>query len=403
VDRKFEDYLAYLCAVRGLAERTVRSYREDLAHFEIFLASRIGSGLATARVAPVASPSVSPTAPESVADSMVAPTAALSIAPIAPFVARPIARKSAAAAAEDGADPDLAGPRELRAFAASLVAEGKAGSSVNRALSAVRGYYRFRLRFGSIAVDPSRDIEGLPGQRSLPHFLFENEATALMDEASGEDFRSVRDRALLEFLYSTGCRVGEACGLALDGIDLTGGTARVLGKGSKERVVFLAAPAKAAVSAYLGMRKALLAGRESVWLFINTRGGRLSERGAERIVDARAQAAGIEKRVSPHAIRHSFATHVVAHGADIRAVQELLGHASVSTTQIYAHVDMERLKKVYDLAHPHGGATRTSAAKKPRGTTNETNVPTDDGSALPEGSTAPPINGDRPAGEKGRT
>lgn len=303
MDRRIEAYLAYQGAVRGLAERTLRSYSEDLDQYEAFLAA--------SRV-----------------------------------------------------DVDSAGALDVRAFAASLVTAGKAAASVNRALSAVRGYYRYRVKFGALAADPSRDVEGLPSRRGLPRFLFEDEASAFISQADGSDFGSLRDRALLEFLYSSGCRVGEAAGLELEKLDLEGGLARVTGKGSKERVVFLAPPAREAVAAYLPARAALLArlgaaakgGEDRV--FVNAKGGPLTERGMEWIVQGYAERSGFPRRVTPHAFRHSFATHLVARGADIRAVQELLGHASVSTTQVYAHVDMARLRKVYEQAHPHGGRER---------------------------------------------
>lgn len=314
MDSRFEAYLAYLGAVRGLSLRTVRSYREDLCQFEAFLAGTPGEGKCDA------------------------PT--------------------------PGVDVDAATPSDIRAFEAALVQGGKAGSSVNRALSAIRGYYRFRARFGGLETDPSRDVESLPERRKLPRFLFEEEMSALIALADGDDFGSVRDRALLEFLYSTGCRVGETTGLALGDLDLDSGTAKVLGKGSKERIVFLAGPARRALAAYLPMRAALLARvgasirdarHDATPLFVNVRGGGLTERGVEWIIDSYARKSGMNKRVSPHAFRHSFATHLVGRGADIRVVQELLGHANISTTQIYAHVDMERLRKVYDQAHPHGG------------------------------------------------
>lgn len=313
MDSRIEDYLAYLGAVRGLSERTVRSYREDFLRFEAFLK-------------------------------------------------------------EGGIEgPDAAAPRDIRAFAAELVAEGKASASVNRALSALRGYYRHRIRYGGLAADPSRDVEGMPGRRSLPRFLFEGEMDSFIALAEGDDFKGSRDRAILELLYSTGCRVAEAAGLTLSRLDLAGGTARVMGKGSKERVVFLAPPCRKALDAYLPLRAARLASlgdgaaaAPTEALFVNARGGRLTERGIEWLVDRYAGGAGTGKRVSPHVFRHSFATHLVAAGADIRTVQELLGHASVSTTQIYAHVDMERLRKVYDLAHPHGGPAAKGGRKGTR-------------------------------------
>jgi integrase/recombinase XerC len=298
MDARLEEYLAYLGAVRGLSPRTLRSYREDFESFEKHFAK---------------------------------------------------------------GDIDLASASDLRAFAASLVTEGKAGSSVNRALSALRGYFRYRVRFGGLAVDPSRDVEGLPSRRPLPRFLFEEEASAFLGLPKGEGFGPSRDRAILEFLYSTGCRVAEASNITLDRLDLEGGSARVMGKGSKERVVFLAGPAKAAVGDYLPLRSERLkrlngAKGEKEYLFVNARGGRLTERGIEWIIQGYSDRSGTLRPVSPHAFRHSFATHLVGRGADIRVVQELLGHASVSTTQVYAHVDMERLRKVYEQAHPHGSS-----------------------------------------------
>lgn len=307
MDRRFEEYLAYLDAVRGLSPRTLRSYREDFGRFEIFLNA---SGL-------------------------------------------------------HDADIDATSASDIRGFAAALVVEGKAGSSVNRALSALRGYFRYRVRFGGMELDPSRDVEGLPSRRPLPRFLFEEEAAAFMALPEGEGFGPSRDRAMLEFLYSTGCRVAEAANLTLDRLDLAGGSARVMGKGSKERIVFLAGPAKAALGSYLPLRSerrrstgatigGTSAGKE--YLFVNARGGRLTERGIEWIIQGYAERSGSSRSVTPHAFRHSFATHLVGRGADIRAVQELLGHSSISTTQVYAHVDMERLRKVYEQSHPHGGS-----------------------------------------------
>ena len=302
MDKRIEEYLAYLGAVRGLSPHTLRSYREDFESFEKHLD------------------------------------------------------------VTDASDVDASSASDLRAFVASLIMEGKAGSSVNRTLSALRGYFRHRVRFGGLVADPSRDVEGLPSKRPLPRFLFEEEANAFLALPEGEGFTPSRDRAILEFLYSTGCRVAEASNLALDHLDLPGGSAQVMGKGSKERVVFLAAPAVAAIGRYLPLRseRLLNIGCETVsgkkeYLFVNARGGRLTERGIEWIIQGYAALSGAQHSVTPHAFRHSFATHLVGRGADIRVVQELLGHASVSTTQVYAHVDMERLRKVYEQAHPHGG------------------------------------------------
>lgn len=305
MDRRIEDWLSYLGAVRGLSERTVRSYGEDLGRFERFVADELA-----------------------------------------------------------GRDLDSVAPGDLRAFVADLVSEGLASASINRALSAIRGFYRHRVRFGGLLVDPSRDIEGLSAPRSLPRFLQEAEMAELIGLAGGDDFRSSRDRALLEFLYSTGCRVAEVAGLDPARLDLAAGTARVRGKGSKERIVFIAAPAKRALAEYLPHRAELLRntaeGHDGAArrLFLSARGRALSARGIEFLVEGYAarlsMRRGLAKRISPHSFRHSFATHLVGRGADIRIVQEMLGHSSVSTTQVYTHVDMERLKRVYDQAHPHG-------------------------------------------------
>jgi integrase/recombinase XerC len=313
MDSRLEEYIAYLGAVRGLSPRTLRSYREDFESFERHLATARG-------------------------------------------------RRGSEAGERAAPDLDALSASDIRAFAAALVTEGKAGSSVNRALSALRGYYRYRVRFGSLAVDPTRDVEGLPSKRPLPKFLFEEEAAAFMDLPEGEGFAPSRDRAILEFLYSTGCRVAEAANVTLDRLDLAGGSARVMGKGSKERMVFLAPAAMRALGAYLPLRKERIAnsrgidGARLAYLFVNARGGRLTERGIEWIVQGYAERSETKRAISPHSFRHSFATHLVGRGADIRAVQELLGHASVSTTQVYAHVDMERLRKVYEQAHPHGAS-----------------------------------------------
>jgi site-specific recombinase XerD len=298
MDKKIEDYLAYLESVRGLSERTLRVYRDDLERYKAFLGSR---------------------------------------------------------------DLDAAGAPEIRGFAGSLVMEGKAASSVNRALSTIRGYYRYRTRFGSLLSDPGREVENLSSARSLPRFMFEDEADKLMESIQGSGFSDLRDRALFEVLYSTGCRASEIVGMRVDRIDLSGSMIRVMGKGSKERVVFLGRMACQALSRYLPMRTArlqMLKVEDHGKLFVNRRGSPLSVRGLEKIVEKRKGASNFKKALSPHAFRHSFATQLVAAGADIRVVQEMLGHSSISTTQVYTHVDMERLRKVYELAHPHGAKER---------------------------------------------
>ncbi|HSV56814.1 MAG TPA: tyrosine recombinase [Magnetospirillaceae bacterium] len=300
--RRIEAYIEYLSSVRNLSPRTVESYGTDLAAWETHLAAQ-SRGLGDAA------------------------------------------------------------PQDVRGFMAAKVQAGFAASSVNRALSAVKGFYRFLRRFpGPMAgpegppPDPARDVDGLPAGRPLPRFLFEDEMKDLIESIPGNGFTEARDRALLELLYSTGCRVSEAAGLRLDDVDPKKGSARVTGKGRKERVVFLSRSAMEALAAWLPFRQAK-AGTDGNWLFVNARGGKLSTRGIAWLLDRRAASLGMARRVSPHAFRHSFATHLVGRGADVRVVQELLGHASLSTTQIYTHVDMKRLREVYERAHPHGSGT----------------------------------------------
>lgn len=266
--------------------------------------------------------------------------------------------KFAAFAEREGVELEAAGERLVRSFLSDLALEGMAASSANRSLAAVKGLYRFLARFGSVENDPARGVRGLPVTRSLPRFLFEDESERTLDDADGraEGFSGERDAALLEFLYSTGCRVSEACGVDLSRLDLERGRAVVHGKGGKHRVVFLNGASAEAIRSYLPYRAAKAKPEAGDALFLNSRGFRLSRASANKIVgDASERSIG--RCVGPHALRHSFATHILNSGADVRSVQELLGHESVSTTQVYTHVDMERLKAVYEKAHPHGRKT----------------------------------------------
>jgi len=250
---------------------------------------------------------------------------------------------------------------DARAFVSSLAAEGLSPRSVNRIISGVRGYYRFRERFGLGGVNPFADIKSLRTEKRLPSFLFEDEMSKLLDmplqgERDGSDgFRRLRDRTVLEFLYSTGCRIGEMVALDVTDLNLKDRTATVMGKGSKERIVFIGGAALSALREYLTYRKlrALQDADSQKALFLNARGARLTDRGVRFILSSYLQSARLGKRVTPHTFRHSFATHLIDRGADIRAVQELLGHSSLSTTQVYTHVGLERLKKVYGRSHPH--------------------------------------------------
>jgi integrase/recombinase XerC len=250
---------------------------------------------------------------------------------------------------------------DARAFVSALAAEGLSPRSVNRIISGVRGYYRFRERFGLGGVNPFADIKSLRTEKRLPSFLFEDEMSKLLEmplqgERNGADgFRRLRDRTVLEFLYSTGCRIGELVALDVTELNLKDSTATVMGKGSKERTVFIGGVALAALREYLSYRKlrALQDADSEKALFLNARGARLTDRGVRFILSSYLQSARLGKKVTPHTFRHSFATHLIDRGADIRAVQELLGHSSLSTTQVYTHVGLERLKKVYGRSHPH--------------------------------------------------
>ena len=313
-DAGVQRYLGYLAVVRGYSAQTVRAYRGDLARYLAYLAD---AGVAAERAA----------------------------------------------------------PRHVRGFVGQLTRAGLSAASVNRAVSAVRGYYRFLE--GTPAAppaNPAQDQRGLKTGRRLPGFLFAAEARQLMDsgragspasEAPGDapdEFWELRDRLLLEFLYGTGCRVSEAVGLDVADVEPDRGRARVLGKGNKERVVFFGGECRALLQRYLPLRAARLgavgapssatarAARRA--LFLGRRGGRLGDRGARRIVTAATAAAGIDKRVTPHSLRHSFATHLLDAGANVRVVQELLGHASISTTQVYTHTSLARLREVHRGAHP---------------------------------------------------
>ena len=340
-----EDYLVYLGSVRNLSPHTLESYRKDLEKYEEYLAA------------------------------------------------------SGVAAQEAGLD-------EARGFVSALSKKGLAPRSVNRIVCGVRGWYRYMERRNEIGSNPFAEIKSLRTEKRLPSFLFEEEMARLLEmpraparsaAADGDGFWKLRDRAVLEALYSTGCRISELVSLNLCDLDLKNRTARVMGKGSKERNVFLGAESIAALREYMALRQQHV--RRGSWkapasrgeapasrgeapasspasrgeapassrearaafadsegqraLFINHRGRRITDRGVRFVLASYLREANFGKRVTPHTFRHSFATHLLDRGADIRAVQELLGHSSLTTTQVYTHVGLERLKKVYRRAHPH--------------------------------------------------
>lgn len=228
-------------------------------------------------------------------------------------------------------------------------------ASAGRTVVAVRGFHRFALRDGLAATDPSAGIKPPSPAKRLPKALALGQVEALL-EAAGAPGTSLalRDQALLEILYGTGARISEAVGIDLDDLDLTDGVVLLRGKGSKERMVPVGSYARDAVSAYLTRARPELTavGKGTPALFLNARGGRLSRQSAWTVIGRAADRAGITTEVSPHTLRHSFATHLLEGGADVRVVQELLGHASVTTTQIYTLVTVDSLREVYAAAHP---------------------------------------------------
>jgi integrase/recombinase XerC len=294
------DYLAYLRSVRGMSERTIGAYGKDLDHFAAYCGNR-------------------------------------------------------------DTDPAGAGPQDVQGFIGDLSAEGTASVSVNRALSSLRGFYRWLMRFGYRQDNPAGNLRNLKTPKTLPAFLWEGEMARFSElpDTAGILW-PLRDKALILVMYSAGLRISELAALSLSDLEADLGGGRVIGKGGKERYVFFSDEGREALAAYLparnerikmaGPRGAAPAGR----LFVNRKGGAISVPGIRWIIARYAERSGLNKNVHPHALRHSFATHLVNSGCDVRLVQELLGHASLSTTQRYTHVDMERLKQVYARAHPHG-------------------------------------------------
>jgi len=294
-----ERYLRHLAVELGRSRNTIDAYRRDLGAYRGFLAARGIEDLAA------------------------------------------VARADVEAFAES-----------LRTGAAPL-----APSSVSRMLSAVRGLHRFGLEEGLLAADPSAEVSPPKAPQRLPKAIAIEEVAAILDATSGDEPARLRDRALLELLYGTGARVSEAVGLDVDEASeaLDSGLVRLLGKGGKQRLVPLGSYARAAIEAYLVRgRPALLEGRRGTpALFLGARGARLSRQHVWLVIREAADRAGIAvEHLSPHTLRHSFATHLLQGGADVRVVQELLGHASVATTQIYTRVTADALRDAYLTAHP---------------------------------------------------
>ena len=263
-------------------------------------------------------------------------------------------RDLAALQAHSGGPVGDVGVSELEAWVAGMRAEGLAGSTIARRVSAVRSYFRHLVLIGARAENPAASVQLPRRSRTLPRALSPAETERLIDAAVGTGPRALRDRALVELLYGAGLRVSEAVGLEKNGVSLEERVVRVVGKGSKERLVPLGRPAAEAVRRYLALGRPHLDRRYRPELFLNARGGALTRAGAFLILRKLADRAGLEPgRVHPHLLRHSFATHLLEGGADLRSVQEMLGHADLGTTERYTHVSDRRRRDVYFDAHPH--------------------------------------------------
>jgi len=249
--------------------------------------------------------------------------------------------------------------RTLRGFALELGDRGLDPASQARILSTVRGFFGWLWETRRIGKDPASGLRNPKQPKRLPAFLTEGESRALLDLPPAVDFPTARLACLLEFLYASGLRVSELVGLDLQDLLMEQRTLRVMGKGRKERLVPYHAQAALVLDVYLGFRAAFLAAKPlpaSAALFLNQRGGRLTPTSVRALLRAALELAAIRSRVSPHALRHSFATHLLNRGMDLRAIQELLGHASLSTTQRYTHLGLEELARTYEKAHPRAKA-----------------------------------------------
>lgn len=294
-DKSIEVFLDAIWAERGLSRNTLESYRYDLSNLSLYL------------------------------------------------------RRSHATSLE-GASRD-----QLLAFLAHEVRLGRTARTLSRYLSGIRQYYRWLLREGRIGKDPTALIESPKLGRGLPKVIDEDGITRLLEAPDIETPVGMRDRAMLETMYATGLRVSELVGLDLANLNLNQGVVRVLGKGGKERLVPLGEHALEWLKRYMGQaRGALLKGRHSPAVFVTARGGGMTRQAFWHAVKRHAAAAGIRQNLSPHVLRHSFATHLLNHGADLRVVQLLLGHSDLSTTQIYTHIAREGLKQLHRKHHPRG-------------------------------------------------
>ena len=306
--KQIQRFLDHLAVERGLSEHTIAAYRRDLERYATFLRAR---GITDARR---------------------------------------VDERAVAA--------------HVAGVSASTHGDGKPyrATSVVRALSSVRAFHRSLLRDGKISIDPTAAVIRPKLPRSLPKPLSVDDVARVLAHPD-RSAKGLRDRAVLETLYGAGLRISELVGLDVDDVDLEEGSVRVLGKGGKERDVPIGRYARDSITAYLTrVRPQIATTRSRSALFLNLRGGRLTRQGSTGILQQHVAGAGITKKVSPHTFRHSFATHLLEGGADVRVVQELLGHASVATTQVYTLVTREHLREVYFTSHPRARATRRDTA-----------------------------------------
>jgi integrase/recombinase XerD len=253
---------------------------------------------------------------------------------------------------------------QLERWVAQMRADGNAATTIARRVAAVRAFYRHEMLLGMRGDNPAAALELPRRARTLPKTLSPGEAERLIEAASGTSPRALRDRALVELMYGAGLRVSEALGLYRGSVDLDDRLVRALGKGSKERIVPIGRPAVDALRRYIAMGRPHLDRRTRPELFLNARGGPLTRAGAFLILRRLAEKAGLEPtRVHPHLLRHSFATHLLEGGADLRSVQEMLGHADLSTTELYTHVSDRRRRELYFRAHPHARRRTTQRTR----------------------------------------
>ncbi len=304
------DFLAYLELERGLSRNTLEAYRSDLQQYGEFLARR-------------------------------------------------------------GVDPLAAGPSDVAAFVSEL-AEGREGkppvasATLQRKVACLRSFYRHLRREQRIEHDPTAELRGPRRRARLPNVLSRDEVQQLLAQPLGSSPAALRDRALLETMYACGLRASEAIALELAELDLEAGILRARGKGSKERLVPVGSKAIETLDAYLTRARPKLVGlRDEPRVFVNLRGGGLSRQGLYKIVQRHARSAGLDHQMSPHTLRHTFATHLLAGGCDLRSLQEMLGHADIGTTQVYTHLSADRLRDVYFDAHPRAQVSAGHAAAEP--------------------------------------